>query len=426
MFFTSKKLNLLLNQIHKKLFGHDMSDEMQLFLRNLSWSFLGGIASSAIMFFLNIIAGRALGPYGFGQYNSLFSLASAFAVFILLGNDSSSVRFIADKNHKDRENQIFSASFWLTIFQFILLIVLLTVFGKYFTSFTNIAWNTLIIGLLFSLTLALKNLSDSYLRAFYLIKKQSLIRVVSATFALVFFVIFFFLLGKANYYWLVGALVISNLIFVVMATALYLKHFSKFNFSDVKLLVNYNKYLVLGTFALMIISAEHFFIGKFVGTTELGIYSAYWYGSFLVISHLSVYFINIFWPAAIKNKHKMASILSKLRKLILISFPLWIIADFTFVTAIIMLFGKNYPLRLEYLILFPIAAFASGLYILSMHLLYIDRVRLSSVVSLITGISLISFLAITRNLPMYLAFQFVFYTLAAVFIFNRVEKDLIK
>jgi len=56
--------------LHRRIFGHEMSDVMRKFLSNLSWSFFGGVASSVIMALVTILAGKNLGAVSFGEFYS--------------------------------------------------------------------------------------------------------------------------------------------------------------------------------------------------------------------------------------------------------------------------------------------------------------------------------------------------------------------
>jgi len=64
--------------VHLKLFQHEMSDQMIIFLRHLSWSVAGGISASAIMMIFNIYAGRLMGPEEFGK----FSLINSYVIWV--------------------------------------------------------------------------------------------------------------------------------------------------------------------------------------------------------------------------------------------------------------------------------------------------------------------------------------------------------
>jgi len=52
----------LADRLHRLVFGHGMSPDMARFLRNLSWSFAGGMVAAAIFFSFTVVAGRVLGP----------------------------------------------------------------------------------------------------------------------------------------------------------------------------------------------------------------------------------------------------------------------------------------------------------------------------------------------------------------------------
>ena len=81
--------------IHLRVFGHAMSDEMRKFLGNLSWSFFGGIIAAGIMFAVNILAGRWLGPEEYGKYHIVLALGQVFVIPMLMGMNTSAAYHIA-------------------------------------------------------------------------------------------------------------------------------------------------------------------------------------------------------------------------------------------------------------------------------------------------------------------------------------------
>jgi hypothetical protein len=68
-----QRLFRLAEGIHLRIFGHEMGEEMRKFLGHLSWSFFGIFFSALILFVVNILAARILGPDGYGKYNFAIS-----------------------------------------------------------------------------------------------------------------------------------------------------------------------------------------------------------------------------------------------------------------------------------------------------------------------------------------------------------------
>ncbi len=101
MFLNIKKRILKIAEIiHLKIFDHEMGIKMKRFLTNLSWSFFGGFIATGMMFALNMVAGRILGPEEYGKYSSAVVLTGVLATIFVLNLDISSIRYLADRKYK--------------------------------------------------------------------------------------------------------------------------------------------------------------------------------------------------------------------------------------------------------------------------------------------------------------------------------------
>lgn len=412
--------------LHINIFGHEMSDTMKDFLKNLSWSFFGGISAAVIMFVLNLLAGRKLGPNAFGQYNSLLSFATALTFLFLLGNDISSVRYLADRNYEKSKEEIFTTSIILVLIQSIVFGFVFYIFFDFIKTKFSLSDNTLSLGIAFSFVLAFKSLFDGYLRAFNLIKKQSFIRIFDAVLAISFFSYFYYFLDKTEYYFYVIAISLGSFFFISFSLFILFGNLRKFSFKMARLLFGYNKFLILGAAIGFVISLEKYFIGKYMGIYELGIYSAYHAASFLIISNIGAVFMNVFWPSSITEKKNLKAILKKLNILFLKAFPVWIILNSLFVFMAIYFMGKNYPLNIVYIILFAVDAFLSFAFSIFNGLLKINRIKEFVLISYLCYTSLIILIIMSQNILYYLVGQIFVYVVFCLISNKRLQKDFIR
>lgn len=401
--------------VHWRIFGEEMSDEMRNFLGHLSWSFFGGFVAAGIMLILTIIAGRLFGPDAFGQYNSLLSFAIALSFFFLLGNNSSSVRYLSDKKYENNKKEILTTSALLVLFQVIIIGFIFFIFFNFIKTRFLIGNDILIIGFFFSFILAIKNLMDGYLRSFSLIRKQSIIRIFDSIIALSSFILFYNL-QKTEYYFYAISVSLGAVFFIGTSFFFIFGNFGKFNFRSVKLLFHYNKFLMIGSLGGTIISLEKYFIGKYIGMYELGIYSAYYAASFLIIANLGSIFMNVFLPNSIKEKENMHIISKKMNMLFLRVFPFWIIFGTGFVSLMIIFMGKGYPLNIYYAFLIEGSSFLAFVFSTFISLLNIDHIKESVLISTICYIFIIISIILFRNILYYLVSQmclyFIFYLIA--------------
>jgi len=403
--------------VHLKIFGHEMSNEMRDFIKNLSWSFFGGIIAAVVMFAINIFAGRLLGPVEYGKYNYLLSLATATAFIFLLGNNLSGVRYISDKKYNDKKNSILTAAFVMSLVQatvFLIVIVLLSGFiANHFNFDKKIVYLIFVLGFV----LSFKDLFDSFLRALNLIKKQSLFKIVDATIvAILFFMLLYFFKKEFSYFDYVYALMSGGVFSIVALFYSIRKNIVKFKWEQVFLLLHYNKFLIFAAMGGFIIGLDKVFIGKYIGTESLGIYSAYYAASQLVMINFVIIFMNIFWPATINNKHNIREIVKKVNTIIFKFFPFFVGVNFLSIYFIVLLFGKQYPMQFTWVLLFAFSSIFSIIFYIFLNLLNIDRIARSIVVSLICYSLVILSIIVFKNIVVYLIFQIIVYWIAIYYI----------
>lgn len=395
--------------LHLKIFGNEMSDEMRKFLGHLSWSFFGGFIAAGIMLILTILAGRKLGPEGFGQYNSLLSFATALTFFFLLGNDIGSVRYLSDKEYQKEKGSILTTSLAIVLIQslfFGLVIFLFFDFIKERFSFEN---NFLFLGIIFSFLLSLKSLVDGYLRSLHLIKKQGFVRILDTLLAVFSFLFFYYYLGRLEYYFYAMAISAGTFLFIFLGFFFISNNFGKFSFRNLKLLFGYNKFLVLSSIGGSIMSLERYFIGKYIGTYELGVYSAYYAASFLIIANIGAIFMNVFWPSAIKEKDNLKVILDKLNRLLLKILPFWILFSSAFISLVMLFMGKEYQFNLLYVILFAISSFIAFSFSTFTSILNIDHIKEAVFISFFCYLSLLALIIVFHTILYYLIGQIFIY-----------------
>lgn len=403
--------------LHLRIFGHEMGGEMRSFLKNLSWSFFGGMIAAGIMFAVNILAGRFLGPLGYGEYNYIYSLAASLTFFFLLGNNQSSIRHIADEEYKNRRSKILSALLFLTIIQSIILFLVIFVFRSALSEKLNLSVNVIYFIVFMGFIFSFKELYDSFLRSFGLFKKQSLIKVIDAFFVLLFFIASIYILnGEIEYFHYAWAM-IAGAIFSILAF-LYLTggQFSKFGKKEIFTIFNYNKFLIIGGFGGFVMSLEKVFIGKYMGIENLGIYSAYYASSQMIISNLNILFMNIFWPTVVKNKENISVILGKLETLFFKYSPLWIISNFVSISFILLLYGKQYPIYWLFILLFSISSLLNVFFSILMSIMNIDRVSQTIPINFIIYGVLISSVAIFKSISVYLMVQIIIYLIGIAYV----------
>jgi O-antigen/teichoic acid export membrane protein len=269
-----------------------------LFARRIGLvGFVQTIASLQGLILLPIMT-KTFGASGYGVWAQILTIILLAQPFIMLGLDSSILRFLSSKEKKDIVQGVITvmsvvlitglfASFILFLSSDFLAITLLK--EESAASIIRISSPLLVLG-------ALNGIILGSFRVFAQIKRYALI-ILLQTFLEIGLISFFVFSG----YDLSGA-VISLIItrFITLLVGLYLiisyAGFSRPDFSILRQYLNYGLPLVVTViFGFIISSSDRFVIGFFMGAEEVGIYSAaYNIGS--VILMFSSYIIYILRP----------------------------------------------------------------------------------------------------------------------------------
>lgn len=348
-----KKLISTLEFIHLKLFGHEMSDVMRIFLGHLSWSIMGGIFASAIMMLINILAGRLMGPDEYGRYNLLITLSQLLVIPILFGLDTSSVIAIsASKNIKDKNINITSTLYFVLFTLSISTILSVVIFPSITKNFP-IGKTFLLITIIYALLSGLRVILESIIRGLHLFKTQFYAKIFEILIITLTFILFFIIKNNHNFFYYTISL-ISGLIFALFFYSKKIfPHISYFSFSVLKKQILLGKIILIGTIlGVGFNSVDKIIIAKYLNLTELGIYSAYFTISVNLIAQLTQMFINVFLPvvSGINNN----TFIKKIDRLYLISFVPILISLFGIILLAISLFGNKYGINFGYIASFSL------------------------------------------------------------------------
>lgn len=422
-----EKAIVFVEKLHEKIFHHAISDEMKLFLENLSFSFFLGILTSGVLFVVNVSAGRIFGPVGYGEYNYFLSLATASTFFFLLGNNSSGTRFVSDQRYKERKNAILSAAVFLTLIQATVFFVLVYLSRDFLGDKLALSSFSILLVFFFGLVFSFRELFDSFLRALGFFKRQAAIKFLDSIFVILVFSFFYlFSQGTFTYSYYAASLMIGAAVFLLVAIYLLRENFVLFTWNDVVLLLHYNKFLIIAGVSGLILTSDKAFIGAYIGNTELGIYSAYYTSSQTVISTIAIVFMNIFWPVVIKNKENLKPIIKKLETIFYRYFVLWFILNALSGSVFLLFFGNEYPFQLALMCLFSLASLLNIIFFVFMGILNIDQIGRATLINMVIYSFMISSIILFRSVYAYLIAQIIIYVLATVYVRRRIRINYYK
>ncbi len=317
----------------------------QKYFINMGWSFGGKMFSLLMSLFVGAIVARYLGPQRYGVLNYALSFVTIFIFLSSFGIDNILVRDLI-KNKEDKE-KILSTSLALKLIGGILVIFLSTL-SSYILG--NGLYTTTLV-FIYSLHLIFTSLSitDSYFQSI-LKYKYSFVAQFISTIAVSILKLLLVYAGLGTG-WFVMALVFEVATSAIILLRFFIKGGNKIRLCfDIqlakKMLLGAWPFILTSAFFLIYTKIDQVMIGKIMGTTSLGIYSAgvklaeIWYFIPSIIC-------GVLFPAIV-NAKLVNNILYKKRikrivlLILMVSFS---IALFEFIFAkylILILFGKAY------------------------------------------------------------------------------------
>lgn len=343
--------------VHLRLFGHSMSAEMRIFLGNLSWSFFGGVIAAGVMFIVNIIAGRWLGPEQYGKYSLVFLISQVLLIPMIFGMDTTISRIVSKEfswNFGSVQRNI-SSAFWFVIAISALFLIVSIIWRDFLANIFSSTTDVVLFGALFGFVLALKTYLDSVVKGFHLFSFQAKIRILES---LLIIAIFFgsYNLFK-NYISLVVALIFSGLIVVSRYFFRFREHIlSVPNSASLINLLQYSKFAIATALLTLIVGyGDRFVVNRYFGAGEFGLYSAYYAATVFVSGQVTVIMSNVFFPFISKIERQFL-IMKKIDKLAFIGTVPFVALIFFVGLLVFRLFGPEYEINLTVLFLFSLVA----------------------------------------------------------------------
>ena len=352
-----QKLFLAVEIVHLRIFGHEMGEEMRKFLGNLGISFFGGTISSLLLLAVSVLAGRFLGPADYGKYALYVALYSFLTIFLSFGLETTIVRLAANAD-KERRRRILStyaifffanSIFWSFVF---------LVFSDLISKFFGLPTVFIVFALLFSMTNALAVTIENYLKLLNQFIFVNVVRVFQGIFLLFSIIALYFLFeGVFSLGWFVAlnvfALILVLIVFLFETRSYFTLVFDK---GILKELLSFSSVIFLGVISgYLIQNGTSILIDKFIGSRELGFYSAYYTLSALATGQFIVLFSAVYFPAVAQAGDKSA-IARKIDRI----FPAlgigWFILSALVIFFGMKLYGREYSI--DYMIVLFFSAYS--------------------------------------------------------------------
>lgn len=339
---------------HLRIFGHEMSEEMRKFLEHLSWSFFGGIIAAGMLFILNVLAGRWLGPEEYGKYNLIIVISQFFLIPMLFGMDTTIVRKISMSSEINEKKKFISSAIFFVMLAIAITSIVVFLNRELLAKMFSMKIDLVIFSLIFTVSLTLKMIYDGIIKGFHFFKFQAIIRIIEGmTIVLGFFGL---RLIFTNYLQLTLAFVFSYLIVSIVYIFYLRKTFGFPDLQSIKKLLAYSKFVFIGSvISFIVLYGDRFVINKYFGIKELGIYSAYYTATILVVSQFILIVTNVFFAMIAKVREKNM-VMRKIDKISLAGLGPITFLTFSIGFVVLKFFGSEYKINFLILFLFGFVA----------------------------------------------------------------------
>ena len=355
--FISRNSIAVISFFYEKIYHEPMNIEVENFVNNLSFVGIGTILSTILSFLFNIIAGRILGPSGYGSFTLVQSIALILYIPMMLGFSTAMIKYSAEITDHSRLRSIISSSYFTVIFLIVISVSIFAIFINQLAASFSVNREIILLSIIFAVLYVFYTMTISSLRGLHLMKEYAVFQPIYGFVMLLTFFIFIYIqphsfeaMVYANYlaYGIIGCIIV----------VIFLKKYLAFEVDRPWLSTawRYSNFALIGGLAFTIYSnIDRILINYYMNVESVGIYGVYYYAAFAVIGLFSGIFTTVFFPMASKEPNKKM-IYRKLQKLIPSLLILGIPGSFVSEYIILQFFGKQYPIDIPLMFLFAFTA----------------------------------------------------------------------
>jgi len=353
----SRNSMAILSFFYKKIFQEPMNEEVENFVKNISFVGFGTVLSTIFSFLFTVIGGRMLGPSGYGSFTLVQSIAMILYIPMLLGFNTAMIKYCAETTDQDRLSRIISSTYIIVVFLIAISLILYVIFINQLTASFSVNREIIWLSIIFAVLFVFNTLTTSTLRGLHLMKGFALFQpIFGLTLLSTFFI--FVCIQPPSFKAMVYANFFAFASIGCVIVILFLKKYLAFRVDRVWLATawRYSNYALIGGLAFTLYSnIDRILINYYMDMESVGIYGVYYYASFAVIGLFSGVFITVFFPVASKTSDKKL-LYSKLTKTIHYLLILAILGVMIGEVIILQFLGKEYPQNFLLMVLFAITA----------------------------------------------------------------------
>lgn len=340
---------------YERIFHEKMSDEVKKFFKNLSYVGFGTIIATIFSSTFNILAGRILGPSGYGEFTLVQSVSMFLYIPMILGFNTAMVKYNAEKEDYNRQRSVISTTYILVFIFTIGSIFLYYMFSAQISDMFSVSRGIFYLAVVFAVLFVFYTLTTSTLRGLHEMKRYAIFQPVYAIILLSAFLVFIFLnfisfksmvFSMYLAYGIVGGIILA-----------FIRKYLRFEFDKhwAGRLASYGSYAIIGGVSSVFYSnIDKILINKYMSVADVGIYMAYSYSIITILMLFIGIFVTVLFPIASKYESKeiMFKRINKIIPyIIILGLPLMIGSGFI----ILKLYGGEYTFDLKLALLFGIA-----------------------------------------------------------------------
>ena len=356
-----EKIEGITFKIYKLIFKEKPTENVKIFIKNFNYVAIGFGFSAIFGFLSQILMGRFLGPEGYGKYSLVQSISFFFYVPMGLGISTALIKYNAEEDNIDNQKKIISTSFFINLCVSFIIAFIILIFSKSISSIFGVPI-LIFFAILFSLLYNFYIFVTDTLRSLHKMKELSIFQVIDGALMLLL-IVFFIINNKLSFE--ISIFIACITYFVVFIFIIF--NIRRYILSSIDL-VWFKKIIRYGVYAMLWLAIYVFLqnfskllINKLLQTSDVGIYSAYYFSSFGMLGVFLGMFITVFFPMASRQKNKKI-LFEKIDKflpyLFLLVLPIFLVIEFV----VLKLYGSKYPIDISLMLEFVIAGMLMVIY----------------------------------------------------------------
>lgn len=354
----------IVNLAYRMVFRESLTPEVKRFLKSVLYIGLGSGIAAIFAFVFNILAGRVLGPSSYGEFALVLSVGSLLVIPMRF-MEAPLIKYNSEKNEIDRQRRIISTTFILVLIFSLAFIFTYFIFSSSLSGVFSVSSWIFKLSIFFALCYVLFTLPCATLQSLFQMKRLAISQSLFGAISMLALVVAFLILNSANF----EAAVFSVLAGYILIGGIIL--FSRHKYISAGFdrqwavrLLRYGMYsLLAGACSAIHLNISKILINKYMTTTDVGIYNAYYFTSVQVLCFFALAFTTVLFPTASAYRSKV-DIFNKINRIIPFLVVLGIPALFGGQYLFLKLYGGGYPFDPLLSVLFAVASITIAIYII--------------------------------------------------------------